>query len=110
MAAESEFQFADYDGGLPFHPVPEKRGRLVLKPGGQWELHWGVAKPTDNSTFPIANYDGGFPAHPKPETGGKLLLTPDGHWKVRFTEEATNGGSSDSQSGWIQGAISRYPL
>lgn len=38
-AAESKFKMANYDGGLPWHPRPEKDGTLVLKPD-RWELHY----------------------------------------------------------------------
>jgi hypothetical protein len=38
-ATETKFKMANYDGGLPWHPTPEKDGTLVLKPD-LWELHY----------------------------------------------------------------------
>ena len=41
MKKRVEFKMANYDGGLTFHSTPEARGKLVLVPGGKWELHYG---------------------------------------------------------------------
>ena len=35
---EMGFRMANYDGGLALHPSPERKGRLVLKDSGEWEL------------------------------------------------------------------------
>jgi hypothetical protein len=47
MPGEIRYRFADYDGGLEAHPVPEAAGQLWLV-GSWWELHF-------KQTFEIAN-------------------------------------------------------
>ncbi len=37
---EMRFRMANYDGGLPSHPTPEPKGRLVLTPSGTWALEF----------------------------------------------------------------------
>jgi hypothetical protein len=38
MAKGQRFDFTNYDGGLPSHPIPERGGSLSIKPTGDWGL------------------------------------------------------------------------
>jgi hypothetical protein len=40
MTKQMTFKWSNYDGGLPSHSKPEAKGKLVLVPGGKWELHY----------------------------------------------------------------------
>lgn|GEM_PF-5605846 len=102
MARETEFEFANYDGGLSSHPVPERAGILLIKPGGDWELHYAgrLGKPSGNTTFRIANYDGSSPFHKKREAAGQLVFTPESRWELHF----------EGTSRWFWAGVTRCPL
>jgi hypothetical protein len=100
VASEIEFVFANYDGGLPFYPIPEVSGVLVLKPAGIWELHYSgrLNRPTAKTVFRLSDYDGASRFHRKPEPSGTFVLTPDARWELHF----------EGSSRWIHGGTGRF--